>query len=51
MLEPGEREGVLRTFNANGTMHESRMIILDDGDVIALSGAVLYSYGYGSPVV
>jgi hypothetical protein len=25
--------------------------VLDDGDVIALSGAVPYSYGYGSPVV
>lgn len=25
--------------------------VLDDGDVVALSGAVPYSYGYGSPVV
>jgi len=25
--------------------------VLNDGDVIALSGAVPYSYGYGSPVV
>ncbi len=25
--------------------------VLDDGDVIALSGAVSYSYGYGSSVV
>ncbi len=25
--------------------------VLEDGDVIALSGAVPYSYGYGSPVV
>ena len=25
--------------------------LLDDGDVVALSGAVPYSYGYGSPVV
>lgn len=25
--------------------------VLDDGDVIALSGAIPYSYGYGSPVV
>lgn len=25
--------------------------VLDDGDVIALSGAVPYSFGYGSPVV
>ncbi len=25
--------------------------VLDDGDVIALSGEVPYSYGYGSPVV
>ncbi len=25
--------------------------VLDDGDVIAFSGAVPYSYGYGSPVV
>ena len=25
--------------------------VLDHGDVIALSGAVPYSYGYGSPVV
>jgi sulfur carrier protein ThiS len=25
--------------------------VLDDGDVIALSGAVPYSYGYGSPVI
>ena len=24
---------------------------LDDGDVVALSGAVPYSYGYGAPVV
>ena len=25
--------------------------VLDEGDVVALSGAVPYSYGYGSPVV
>ncbi|MDX1425683.1 MAG: MoaD/ThiS family protein [Kiloniellales bacterium] len=25
--------------------------VLDDGDVVALSGPVPYSYGYGSPVV
>jgi hypothetical protein len=25
--------------------------VLDDGDVVALSGAVPYSYGYGSPIV
>ena len=25
--------------------------VLDDGDVIALSGPVPYSYGYGAPVV
>ena len=25
--------------------------VLDDGDVVALSGAVPYSYGYGAPVV
>jgi molybdopterin converting factor small subunit len=25
--------------------------VLDDGDVIAFSGPVPYSYGYGSPVV
>ena len=33
-LEPGEREGILRTFDADGTMHETRMIIIDDGDVM-----------------
>ena len=33
-LEPGEREGILSTFDANGTMHETRMIVIDDGDVI-----------------
>ncbi|MCY3793434.1 MAG: hypothetical protein OXG51_03540 [Gammaproteobacteria bacterium] len=33
-LEPGEREGILRTFDADGTMHETRMIVIDDGDVI-----------------
>ncbi len=27
------------------------MAVLDDGDVIALSGPVPYSYGYGAPVV
>ena len=33
-LEPGEREGILRTSDADGTVHETRMIIIDDGDVI-----------------
>ena len=33
-LEPGEREGILRTFDADGTMHETRMIIIDDGDIM-----------------
>ena len=33
-LEPGEREGILRTFDADGTMHETRMIVIDDGDVL-----------------
>ena len=26
-------------------------VVLDDGDVIAFSGPVPYSYGYGAPVV
>ncbi|MDE0063561.1 MAG: hypothetical protein OXP09_20330 [Gammaproteobacteria bacterium] len=30
-LEPGEREGILRTINADGTMHETRMIVIDGG--------------------
>jgi hypothetical protein len=33
-LEPGRAEGVLRTFDEDGTAHESRMIIIDDGDTI-----------------
>jgi hypothetical protein len=31
-LEPGRAEGVLRTFDDDGTVHESRMIVIDDGD-------------------
>lgn len=29
----------------------NREAVLDDGDVIALSGPVPYSYGYGAPIV
>jgi hypothetical protein len=29
----------------------NREAVLDDGDVIAFSGPVPYSYGYGAPVV
>jgi len=29
----------------------NRDVVLDDGDVIALSGPVPYSWGYGAPVV
>lgn len=32
-----------------GNVNES--VALDDGDVIAFSGPVPYSYGYGAPVV
>jgi hypothetical protein len=31
-LEPGRAEGVLRTFDDEGRAHESRMIVIDDGD-------------------
>ncbi len=31
-LEPGRAEGVLRTFDDEGTAYESRMIVIDDGD-------------------
>ena len=31
-LEPGRAEGVLRTFDDEGRVHESRMIVIDDGD-------------------
>lgn len=31
-LEPGRAEGVLRTFDDDGKAHESRMIVIDDGD-------------------
>ena len=29
----------------------NEQVVLDDGDVIAFSGPVPYSYGYGAPVV
>lgn len=29
----------------------NQAVVLDDGDVIAFSGPVPYSYGYGAPVV
>jgi hypothetical protein len=29
-LEPGAAEGVLRTFDADGTPHENRLVVLDD---------------------
>lgn len=29
----------------------NREVVLDDGDVVAFSGPVPYSYGYGAPVV
>ena len=32
-----------------GVVNQS--VVLDDGDVIAFSGPVPYSYGYGAPVV
>jgi hypothetical protein len=31
-LEPGRAEGVLRTFDDAGQPHESRMIVIDDGE-------------------
>lgn len=31
-LEPGRAEGVLRTFDDEGSAHESRLIVIDDGD-------------------
>jgi len=31
-LEPGRAEGVLRTFDDEGKPHESRMIVIDDGE-------------------
>jgi hypothetical protein len=31
-LEPGRAEGVLRTFDDDGKVYESRMIVIDDGD-------------------
>lgn len=31
-LEPGRAEGVLRTYDDEGRAHESRMIVLDDGE-------------------
>ncbi|MEN8182620.1 MAG: hypothetical protein ABFS46_08805 [Myxococcota bacterium] len=31
-LEPGRAEGVLRTFDDEGMAHESRMIVIDDGE-------------------
>jgi hypothetical protein len=31
-LEPGRAEGVLRTFDDEGQPHESRMIVIDDGE-------------------
>ena len=31
-LEPGRAEGVLRTFDDEGEAHESRMIVIDDGE-------------------
>lgn len=33
-LEPGSAEGVLRTFDAEGRPHESRMIVIEDGDTL-----------------
>jgi hypothetical protein len=33
-LEPGRAEGVLRTFDEAGRAHESRMIVIDDGDTV-----------------
>jgi hypothetical protein len=33
-LEPGDAEGVLRTFDEAGSLHESRLVVLDDGVTI-----------------
>ena len=34
VLEPGDAEAVLHTFDAQGRRHETRMIVLEDGDTL-----------------
>lgn len=33
-LEQGSAEGVLRTFDEDGTAHENRMVVIDDGGTL-----------------
>jgi hypothetical protein len=34
VLESGDAEGVLRTFDADGTLHETRLVVIDDGGTL-----------------
>ena len=34
VLEPGSAEGVLRTFDPDGTAHDKRLIVIDDGGTL-----------------
>ena len=40
-LEPGEREGILRTFDADGTMHETRMIVTRNSEFACGAGVTV----------
>jgi hypothetical protein len=33
-LEPGAAEGVLRTFDADGTLHENRLVVVEDAGTL-----------------
>jgi hypothetical protein len=33
-LEPGAAEGVLRTFDEDGKLHENRLVVVDDGGTL-----------------
>ncbi len=33
-LEPGDAEGVLHTFDEDGQRYETRMIVIEDGDIL-----------------
>ena len=46
---PGRRVAILTCMDAR--LLPSQILGLEEGDVVALSGPVPYSYGYGAPVV
>lgn len=33
-LEPGDAEGVLRTFDQDGILHETRLVVIEDGGTL-----------------